>query len=277
MYAAGGWAAASSWSATRSTGRRHSVDSWRPGRRHLADDGWQYGRGLLPADQVQAFERLVDEIERVSAVGEAPFGPAASRASGSAAGERPWTIAVSRVRSAASRWRTFVQRVRNQRLSRGGRLGGATQLWGGQAVPGIAWRLARRTVFDRGHNCLVARRASCSSWAERQDGTTSMAPSPYGFWKSPITSDLVVADSTVSNRSRSTPCTLLERDQAQKQGRTFPYRAGADWAPQRVTPDDANAFSVRTRAHEYGGGSFAGERRRGLFLEQSRSAALSPG
>ena len=45
--------------------------------------------------------------------------------------------------------------------------------------------------------------------------------------------------------------------QLQKQGRTFVYCVGADGEPERVTPDDANAFSIRTRAHEYGGGSFA--------------------
>ena len=45
--------------------------------------------------------------------------------------------------------------------------------------------------------------------------------------------------------------------QPQKQGRTFLYRAGAEGEPECVTPDDADAFSVRTRAHEYGGGSFA--------------------
>ena len=28
---------------------------------------------MLPADEVEAFERLVDEVERVSAVGEGPF------------------------------------------------------------------------------------------------------------------------------------------------------------------------------------------------------------
>ena len=44
---------------------------------------------------------------------------AASRASASTAGEAPAAIAVSRVRSAASRWRTFVQR-RSQRLSAAG-------------------------------------------------------------------------------------------------------------------------------------------------------------
>ena len=43
-------------------------------RHHLADDGRQQRGRMLPADQVEALERLVDEVERVSAVGEGPFG-----------------------------------------------------------------------------------------------------------------------------------------------------------------------------------------------------------
>ena len=44
------------------------------GRNHLADDSWQQGRRVLPADYVEAFERLVDEVERVPIVGERPLG-----------------------------------------------------------------------------------------------------------------------------------------------------------------------------------------------------------
>src|SRR5208337_3384167 len=40
----------------------------------------------------------------------------------------------------------------------------------------------------RGRPCAV-------HWTGRQDGTRSMAASPYGFWTSPLTSDLVIADS----------------------------------------------------------------------------------
>ena len=85
-----------------------------------------------------------------------------------------------------------------------------------------------------------------------------MAASPYCFWTSPITSDLVVADSIRLEQ------VVLDGDaiywtetQPQKQGRTCVYRIGAGADPERVTPDDANVFSVRTRAHEYGGGAFA--------------------
>ena len=45
--------------------------------------------------------------------------------------------------------------------------------------------------------------------------------------------------------------------QPKKQGRSFVYRAAPGGEPEAVTPDDANAFSVRTRVHEYGGGAFA--------------------
>ena len=85
-----------------------------------------------------------------------------------------------------------------------------------------------------------------------------MAASSYGFWTSPITSDLVVADSIrLEQVALDADAIYWSETQPQKQGRTFLYRVGAEGEPERVTPDDADAFSVRTRAHEYGGGSFA--------------------
>ena len=84
-----------------------------------------------------------------------------------------------------------------------------------------------------------------------------MTASPYGFWRSPITSDLVVADSIrLEQVALDGGAIYWTETQPQKQGRTFVYRIGADGEPERVTTDDANTFSVRTRAHEYGGGSF---------------------
>src|ERR1700723_3701985 len=89
-------------------------------------------------------------------------------------------------------------------------------------------------------------------------GMKSMAASPYGFWMSLITSDLVVADSIrLDQVARDGDAIYWTETQPQKQGRTFVYFIGADGEPERVTPDDANAFSIRTRAHEYGGGAFA--------------------
>ena len=85
-----------------------------------------------------------------------------------------------------------------------------------------------------------------------------MAASPYGFWTSPITSDLVVGDSIrLEQVALDGDAIYWTETQPQKQGRTFVYRIGGGGEPERVTPDDANVFSVRTRAHEYGGGAFA--------------------
>src|SRR5208283_3694263 len=85
-----------------------------------------------------------------------------------------------------------------------------------------------------------------------------MAVSPYGFWTSPITSDLVVGCSIrLEQVAIDGDAITWSETQPQKQGRTFLFRAGPGGAPERLTPDDANDFSVRTRAHEYGGGAFA--------------------
>ena len=85
-----------------------------------------------------------------------------------------------------------------------------------------------------------------------------MAASPYGLWTSPITSDLVIADSIrLEQDALDGDAIYWSETQPQKQGRTFVYRVGADGESEQVTPDDANAFSVRARTHEYGRGSFA--------------------
>lgn len=73
---------------------------------------------------------------------------------------------------------------------------------------------------------------------------------PYGTWQSPITTDLIVAES-INLRELSFAgndlCWLEQRPNAG--GRTILVRNGVD-----VTGDN---FSVRSRAHEYGGGSYA--------------------
>ena len=85
-----------------------------------------------------------------------------------------------------------------------------------------------------------------------------MVVSPYGFWASPITSDLVVGEAIrLDQVALEGDAIYWSETQPQKQGRTVVYRVGADGEPELVTPDDGAAFSVRTRAHEYGGGSFA--------------------
>src|SRR3979411_3451999 len=84
-----------------------------------------------------------------------------------------------------------------------------------------------------------------------------MVARPYGSWTSPITSDLVVAEATRLDQVALDGTTIYwTESQPQKQGRSFVYRASPGGEPEAVTPDDPNAFNVRTRVHEYGGGAF---------------------
>jgi hypothetical protein len=56
-----------------------------------------------------------------------------------------------------------------------------------------------------------------------------MAASPYGFWTSPITSDLVVADSIrLEQVALHGEAIYWSETQPQNQGRTFVYRIGTD-------------------------------------------------
>jgi dipeptidyl aminopeptidase/acylaminoacyl peptidase len=81
--------------------------------------------------------------------------------------------------------------------------------------------------------------------------------SPYGSWSSPITSDLVLADAVRLDQVQLDGTDLYwTESEPRKQGRYLVYRMRRGGAPEAITPDDANAFSVRTRVHEYGGGAF---------------------
>lgn len=85
-----------------------------------------------------------------------------------------------------------------------------------------------------------------------------MTVSPYGSWKSPITSDVVLADAIRLDQVALDGAGLYwTESHPSKQGRYFVYRLGRDGTPEPVTPDDGNEFNVRTRVHEYGGGAFA--------------------
>jgi hypothetical protein len=84
-----------------------------------------------------------------------------------------------------------------------------------------------------------------------------MAASPYGFWASPVTSGFVVADSIrLEQVALDGEVLYWSEAQPQKKGRSFVYRIAGSGEPEPVTPDD-NGYGVRTRVHEYGGGSFA--------------------
>jgi len=77
---------------------------------------------------------------------------------------------------------------------------------------------------------------------------------PYGSWKSPITSDLIVAGTVRLGR-----VTLDDNDvywlegRPTERGRSVLVRQRADGTREDVTPAP---FNVRTRVHEYGGGEY---------------------
>ena len=82
----------------------------------------------------------------------------------------------------------------------------------------------------------------------------STKTAPYGSWKSPITSDLIVAQSiTLSEVYLDGGHVYWLEGRPQEQGRYVVVRADTDGRSADVTPPTYNA---RTRVHEYGGGSW---------------------
>ena len=84
--------------------------------------------------------------------------------------------------------------------------------------------------------------------------SSSTKTARYGSWKSPITSDLIVAQSI----SLSDVCLDGEHiywleGRPQEQGRNVVVRAACDGRPADIIPPPHNA---RSRVHEYGGGSW---------------------
>jgi dipeptidyl aminopeptidase/acylaminoacyl peptidase len=83
---------------------------------------------------------------------------------------------------------------------------------------------------------------------------SSPRTAPYGSWKSPITSDLIVAQSIALSDVRLDRGDIYWVEaRPQEQGRNVVVRASADGPSTDVTP---KPFSARTRVHEYGGGAW---------------------
>src|SRR5213080_3375011 len=82
----------------------------------------------------------------------------------------------------------------------------------------------------------------------------SVKTAAYGSWKSPITSDLIVAHSILLSEVRCDGEDIFWIEgRPQEQGRYVVVRCGADGRHIDVTPRSMN---VRTRVHEYGGGAW---------------------
>ncbi|MGD1851744.1 MAG: S9 family peptidase, partial [Cyanophyceae cyanobacterium] len=84
---------------------------------------------------------------------------------------------------------------------------------------------------------------------------TQTAIAPYGSWKSPITSDAIVSGSVGLGRAvRDGDSLYWSEARPSEKGRTTVVCRAADGSTIDVVPAP---FNVRTRAHEYGGGSWA--------------------
>jgi len=78
---------------------------------------------------------------------------------------------------------------------------------------------------------------------------------PYGSWKSPITSELIVSETTkLGEIALDGEDVYWSETRPTEQGRTVIVRWTPDGKTADVTPP---SFNVRTRVHEYGGGAFA--------------------
>ena len=76
----------------------------------------------------------------------------------------------------------------------------------------------------------------------------------YGTWESPITSDLIVADTVGLMEARAVGEDVYWIEiRPQEKGRSVIVRRRPDGRVEEVTPAP---FSARTRVHEYGGGAF---------------------
>ncbi len=83
-----------------------------------------------------------------------------------------------------------------------------------------------------------------------QDKTTA----PYGSWKSPITSDLIAGGSVrLGHVALDGGSVYWLESRPSEGGRYVLVRRGPDGTVEDVTQPGSN---VRTRVHEYGGGSF---------------------
>ena len=81
---------------------------------------------------------------------------------------------------------------------------------------------------------------------------------PYGSWKSPITTDLIVSSAIgLGQVALNGPDVYWVEMRPAEGGRMVIVRRDSDGETSDVTP---KPFSVRTRVHEYGGGAFLVDR-----------------
>src|SRR5262245_46706361 len=84
--------------------------------------------------------------------------------------------------------------------------------------------------------------------------TQAPKPAAHGSWKSPITSDLIVAQSIgLSDARLDNGLVYWLEGRPQEQGRNVVVREDPSGRAVDITP---KPFNARTRVHEYGGGAW---------------------
>src|ERR1043165_6530005 len=82
---------------------------------------------------------------------------------------------------------------------------------------------------------------------------TSPTTAPYGSWKSPITSDLIVKETIGLSRPRIDGSDIYWIEmRPSERGRQVIVSHGAGGTRTYINPPE---FNARTRVHEYGGGN----------------------
>lgn len=85
---------------------------------------------------------------------------------------------------------------------------------------------------------------------------TAKQATPYGSWPTPITTSLVLSSAISLSEVSATPSSLVWVESRPEQaGRSALVYRGESGELEEVTPD--HKWNVRTRVHEYGGGSYA--------------------
>src|SRR2546429_9701451 len=79
---------------------------------------------------------------------------------------------------------------------------------------------------------------------------------PFGSWKSPITSDLIVGELIGLSQPRLDGDDIYWIEmRPSERGRQVIVRRSSDGATTDINPSE---FNARTRVHEYGGGGYVG-------------------
>src|SRR5581483_11652011 len=113
--------------------------------------------------------------------------------------------------------------------------------------------LSGRAGGDRRHRRRLRRDRPGLRQVRRRRGGVSMAETlGYGAWRSPITSDLIVAGALGLSRIAADGDDIYwVESRPAEGGRNVLVRRGRDGGTADVTPPP---YNVRTRVHEYGGG-----------------------